>query len=439
MERAFHHLGLEALLMPTIGLHIKPMLPRHGRPLTEPLRFLFVGNVITLKGIDLSLHALKEARINAVFTIVGDGPFLATAKRMAAQLGLEKQVIFRGRVPRSEALNLYPEHDVFLFPSLHDTGGYAVIEAMACGLPVVCLDCGGPRVAVKDGAGVRVPLISRKQVISGIAEAMRGYARDREMVVRHGLKAREVIVEHYDWEKKGEHLNEVYLAAAKEKASFQSAKKTTFTGTLRNIFNRMFPVRGLAVSALILFIVGAAGFLSLNYLKRDASAIVEKTLPELSSAGAANSSLAESFNRTLLLAMAETPEERAGYRKELDNFNQQTEKSLELYRRKISTREQEELYDRLMAQRKKYVALRERVLQLVDAKKSTEALALCKSTVWPAYLDYKSAAEKMLNANTQEGRARGDTILKICTITQYAVAGAGILLFAIGFTIGLLK
>ncbi len=50
MERTFLHLGLEVTLMPTIGLKIQPMAARAARRAGEPLKFLFVGNVITLEG-----------------------------------------------------------------------------------------------------------------------------------------------------------------------------------------------------------------------------------------------------------------------------------------------------------------------------------------------------------------------------------------------------
>jgi hypothetical protein len=176
-----------------------------------------------------------------------------------------------------------------------------------------------------------------------------------------------------------------------------------------------------------------------DYLKKDAALIVENTLPELSEAGTANSSLAEAFNRTLLVIMADTPEERARYRKELKAFSEQTTQALKLYQGRKFTLGESARYDGVAERREKYVQAREQVLQLVDREKSTEAMALFKTTMLPAYLDYKSAAEKMLRSNTSEGKSRGEMILRICTVTQYVVAGAGIILFVIGFTIGLLR
>ncbi len=377
--------------------------------------------------------------MNATFTIVGDGKFLAAAKRLAKRLGLENQVIFRGRLTRAETLKLYPEYNVFVFPSLHDTGGYAVIEAMACGLPVICLDCGGPRVAVKKDAGTRIPLGSRGQVIRDLAAALRKYDGNRELAVEQGMAAREVILRNYDWDKKGEELNDIYLKAAVEKTALQSAKQAVLAGAVRRLFNRLFPVQGLAVSALILLVIGTAGFLSVDYLKTHAAAIVQETLPELSHVGAANSSLAEGFNRTLLILMADTPEERAGYRNELAAFSELTTRSLASYERVKFTPAEAVIYQEVSASREKYAVSRQRVLQLVDQEKPAEAMALCRATMLPDYLAYKGAAEKLLKFNARQGKSNGETILRICTITQYVVAGVGVLLFVVGFTIGLLR
>jgi glycosyltransferase involved in cell wall biosynthesis len=107
-------------------------------------------------------------------------------------------------------LRKYSEFDVFVFPSLHDTGGFAVIEAMFNELPVICLDCGGPAVAVREGCGMKVPVRSRKEIVKDLAEAIKLYSSDPELLRRQGKAAREVILKEYDWERKGEEMNRLY-------------------------------------------------------------------------------------------------------------------------------------------------------------------------------------------------------------------------------------
>ncbi len=210
MQRAFGKMGSECRLMPTIGLDTDELSFSPHEEHAGPLRLLFVGNIIALKGIDFALHALKESQSDTTLTLVGDGNFLVTARKLASALGLEKRVDFHGRLPRGDVLNLYRQFDAFIFPSLHDTGGYAVIEAMLNELPVICLDCGGPAVAVKQDCGERVALGSKPQVISGLSQAIRRYSEDRELCLQHGRNARTVVLREYDWDRKGVQMDEVY-------------------------------------------------------------------------------------------------------------------------------------------------------------------------------------------------------------------------------------
>jgi glycosyltransferase involved in cell wall biosynthesis len=216
MQLALARLGFAAEVMPTIGLNTGQMPYQARRPSDGPLKLLYVGNVIALKGIDLALEAFAESGIDATLTLVGTGSYLEAAKRLAAELRLQARVTFLGRLPRQQVLRLYPEYDVFVFPSLHDTGGYAVIEAMFNELPVICLDCGGPAVAVQAGCGVRVSLGARAQVISELASALRLYAQNRATLAEHGKGARQTVLRFYDWDRKGDQMDHCYRQAVRQ-------------------------------------------------------------------------------------------------------------------------------------------------------------------------------------------------------------------------------
>jgi len=249
MQRAFAKFGFAAELMPTIGLRTQELPYRPRRVSEGPLKLLFVGNIITLKGVDLALDALKASATDATFTLVGSGNYLPAVKKLAQNLGLGNRVNFRGRLPREEVLRMYSQHDVFVFPSLHDTGGYAVIEAMFNELTVICLDCGGPAVAVRAGCGIKVPLDSRPILITNLAAAIRHYDRDRSAVLADGKNARDIVLNFYDWDKKGEQMNECYLAAVSNHKSRESSKSTQqssgMSAGIANSLHRSFSVRGL--------------------------------------------------------------------------------------------------------------------------------------------------------------------------------------------------
>lgn len=210
MKRVFNDLGVRAELFPSIGLDTAdiPVRPPSSPP--GPLRLLYVGNLIALKGIDLALAALKRSGTDARLTLIGAGPLENAHRKLAVQLGLADRVEFKGRLPRQQTLETYREHDVFVFPSLHDTGGLALLEAMCAGLPAICLDVAGPGALVRDQCGVKVPLASRGKVILGLAEAIQRYDRQRPLLAEHGAKARELALRDYDWDRKGELMNQFY-------------------------------------------------------------------------------------------------------------------------------------------------------------------------------------------------------------------------------------
>jgi len=211
MQRALAKFGFESQLMPTIGLETEKLSHQSHRQSEGPLRLLFVGKLIALKGIDLGLRALSASGTNATLTLVGTGNYEAAARSTAKNLGLGERVEFLGQLTREKVLKLYGEFDVMLFPSLHDTGGFAVIEAMFNELPVICLDCAGPAVAVREGCGVKVSVQQdRQRVIDDLADGIRRYDQDRQLLLSHGRAARQSILEHYDWEKKGNQMSEVY-------------------------------------------------------------------------------------------------------------------------------------------------------------------------------------------------------------------------------------
>ena len=214
MRAAFRCHRFDAQVISAVGISALD-LPFKSRssPHNDSVKLLYVGNVIALKGIDLALHALAKSRTSASFTLFGDGNCLPGLRRLAQRLGLEDRVDFRGRVPRQQLLDVYYEFDVFVFPSLHDTGGYAVLEAMFNQLPVICLDCGGPALMVGEGCGIKVRLGGRSNVIHGLAEAIGYYAQDRSRIRPDGLRAREFILQQYDWGAKGEQMNGIYRRA----------------------------------------------------------------------------------------------------------------------------------------------------------------------------------------------------------------------------------
>ena len=115
------------------------------------------------------------------FTIIGKGPEQAWLEDMAQNLGVNIDWI--PWMSQEALVNAYLHHDVLLFPSLHDTSPNVIIEAFSCGLPVVCLDLGGPGVMVDDSCGrvIKTADLDEETVVEGLANALLELAGDPDL------------------------------------------------------------------------------------------------------------------------------------------------------------------------------------------------------------------------------------------------------------------
>jgi len=210
----FNAAGIKTDLMPAIGLDEQPEIKHPSQP--GHLRLLFAGPLRYLKGVQFAIEAMAFLQ-GPTLTVVGTGPFESALRGLARRLHVEDRVRFMGQVPQSELRNIYSSHDIFIFPSLHDSGGMAVLEAMNSELPVICLDCGGPAQSVSDQSGFRIPVGSRRSIILGIRNAISQYGEDRSLVETHGRAARDRINKNYSWTTKIDRLLDIYENVLEEK------------------------------------------------------------------------------------------------------------------------------------------------------------------------------------------------------------------------------
>lgn len=116
-------------------------------------RAMYAGNLLSLKGPHLAVAALAHLGEEWTLDVYGDGPEAEGLRRRAEQLGVASRIQMLGRRPREEVLTALTEADVLMFPSMHDSGGWAVAEAVRAGCPVVCLDIGGPPLIIEGTSG----------------------------------------------------------------------------------------------------------------------------------------------------------------------------------------------------------------------------------------------------------------------------------------------
>ncbi|MGH9142109.1 MAG: glycosyltransferase family 4 protein [Vicinamibacterales bacterium] len=117
---------------------------------------LAVARLVPIKNVALLVDAvalLRERMAGVHLLVVGDGPEAAALRHQVGRHEMTDAVTFAGSVPQAETPNYYRAADVFGLSSDFDNSPNAVLEAMACGLPVVTTDVGGVREFLVDRVG----------------------------------------------------------------------------------------------------------------------------------------------------------------------------------------------------------------------------------------------------------------------------------------------
>ena len=147
------------------------------RPLSTLPRFVFAGRLLHWKGAHFAIQALAEARTTvpaATLTLLGSGPVEPWLRNLAKRIGVAEAVEFVGHGPRQRFVDSLRSYTAMIFPSLHDSGGLVCLEAFANGLPVVCLDLGGPGTMVNRSCGILISTANadEAEVVTRLADAI---------------------------------------------------------------------------------------------------------------------------------------------------------------------------------------------------------------------------------------------------------------------------
>jgi len=169
-----------------------------------------VGTVKTLEeryGVDILIDAVSTVRdalrdLEAAeaerlrFIIVGGGSRESELKQKVRDLNLEDITTFTGQVPHKEVPRYLNELDVYVAPSRKESFGVAVLEASACGCPVIVSDVGGLPEVVRDG---ETGIIVRQEDPAATAEAILRLFHRPKLRVSMGKTGRSWVQEQYSW------------------------------------------------------------------------------------------------------------------------------------------------------------------------------------------------------------------------------------------------
>lgn len=164
------------------------------------LRILFVSRLIEGKGLqfvipkikDVSDIVLKKCHQGIKLLIVGDGPYRQTLEKLTKENGADGIVSFEGRKNKDEVKEYYRSADILILPSLSEGMPNVVLEAMACGLPVVMTPCEGSKELI-DGNGI----ISR---LDDFCQSLMWLCLSDDKRKEMGHRSRKLVQERFKWE-----------------------------------------------------------------------------------------------------------------------------------------------------------------------------------------------------------------------------------------------
>lgn len=190
-------------------------LPKRGEfkrkySLGDDLRMiLYLGRIHKIKGLDLlvkTFAGLAKAMNDIKLVIAGpDDGYLYHLKKLITKLGISDKVLFTGPLYEHEKLNAYVDAEVYVLPSVYEIFGITVLEACACGTPVIISDHCGIANVIGGQAGLVVPH-DQDQLQNAILKLL----NDDKMRERFGQKGKLLVREKFNWEQIAGQVERVY-------------------------------------------------------------------------------------------------------------------------------------------------------------------------------------------------------------------------------------
>jgi glycosyltransferase involved in cell wall biosynthesis len=209
-----HHTGRpDKVRVVPVGVDGREFPLANGHHKRDPDQILYVGHINTVKGVDTLLAAMKillRHRPSAKLVLIG-GTFYRAKQRLAdgmvalaRDLGLNGQVQFLGARKPADIARYMHESSVLVLPSRSESFGCVLVEALACGTPVVATRCGGPEDIVHDGVGRLVAPEDETVLAAAILDVL---SRREEF---DPARLRAYALENFSWERVAEQTVDVY-------------------------------------------------------------------------------------------------------------------------------------------------------------------------------------------------------------------------------------
>lgn len=189
------------------GINLDEWKPKEKIELKGEFNIAFWGILHPLKGVDSLIKAFSMCdNVNVHLYIAGDGPFKKNYIELVNSLGLQDKVTFTGYLNHQSVSILAHSVDFCVFPSLYEAFGNMILEAMACGKPVITLKDGGPQDIITHGKdGFLINPRNPKE----ISEKINMLLRNTELIRNMGCEASKT-VQKFQIKNIGEQYKKLY-------------------------------------------------------------------------------------------------------------------------------------------------------------------------------------------------------------------------------------
>ena len=178
----------------------------------DVIKMVISARFISIKNIPLVIKALKYIQTSKPWklTLLGSGPDKKLIENTIKAEGVGQQVSIIPYLPREEALDMIEHSDIFIFPSLKEGGTWALMEAMAIGLPVVCLDWAGMAVETTSDTAIQIPVSNPRKMEKDFGHAISLMINSPQLRKQIGQAARKRIKEVFNWNAKGLYMEALF-------------------------------------------------------------------------------------------------------------------------------------------------------------------------------------------------------------------------------------
>jgi glycosyltransferase involved in cell wall biosynthesis len=187
----------------------------------DKINLILTGRLVPFKNVISVIRALQyiPKSIDFRLTIIGSGSEKIKIDKEIISLNLSDKIRFIKEANREEVLSKLSRSDIYLFPSLREGGSWALMEAMAIGLPVICLKWSGMEIITDKSSAIQLPVSNPEQLTKDIAKAICKLIDNPSERQRMGNAARERIKIFFNWEAKGAFMEQLFIELENKKSN----------------------------------------------------------------------------------------------------------------------------------------------------------------------------------------------------------------------------